>query len=95
MEDKIGMALALNRIGVNYFNDGKYDSSEKFHLKNMELSDRENSYAAYYNLGITCRAQGKLEESLNYFHESVDWAFEFNVIKISSTFHANGYLLGC
>lgn len=79
MEDKIGMALALNRIGVNYFNDGKFDLSEKFHLKNLELSDRENSYAAFYNLGITCRSNDKLQEALNYFNESLEWAYEYNV----------------
>lgn len=79
MEDKIGMALALNRLGVNNFNDGKFDLSEKFHLKNLDLSDRENSFAGYYNLGITSRSAGNYEDALNYFNEALEWAFEHNV----------------
>lgn len=83
MEDRIGMALALNRLGVNYFNEGKADMSEKFHQKNLELSDRENSFAGYYNLGIANRAGGNLEEAVNNFQEALEWAFEFNVSEIN------------
>jgi len=77
MEDKIGVALALNRLGVNYFNIGRADKSVEFHLKNLELSDRENCFAAYYNLGIAYRSLKNYEESLKYFQGGFDWAQEF------------------
>jgi len=79
MEDKIGVALALNRLGVNYFNIGRADKSVEFHLKNLELSDRENCFAAYYNLGIAYRSLKNYEESLKYFQGGFDWAQEFKV----------------
>ena len=31
MEDKIGMALAANRIAINYYNNKKYKKSIEFH----------------------------------------------------------------
>lgn len=80
MEDKIGVALAMNRLGVNYFNLGRSDKSAEFHLKNLELSDRENCFAAYYNLGISYRSLKKYEESLQYFQTAFEWAREFKVI---------------
>jgi len=80
MEDKIGVALALNRLGVNYFNIGRADKSVEFHLKNLELSDRENCFAAYYNLGIAYRSLKNYEESLQYFQGGFDWAQEFKVL---------------
>jgi len=81
MEDKIGVALALNRLGVNYFNIGRADKSVEFHLKNLELSDRENCFAAYYNLGIAYRNLKQYEESLQYFQGGFDWAQEFKDIE--------------
>ena len=80
MEDKIGVSLALNRLGVNYFNLGRADKSVDFHLKNLELSDQENCFAAYYNLGISYRSLKKFEEALHYFQTANDWAREFKVI---------------
>jgi len=81
MEDKIGVALAMNRIGVNYFNIGKFQKSIEFHQKNLELSDRENSFAAYYNLGISNRSLANFDESLKYFRMALDWSKEFKVRK--------------
>lgn len=81
MEDKIGVALAMNRLGVNYFNLGRADKSVDFHLQNLELSDRENCFAAYYNLGISYRTLGNYEESLKYFHTALEWSREFKVLK--------------
>jgi len=34
MEDKIGMALAANRIAINYYNIKKYKKSIDYHLQN-------------------------------------------------------------
>ena len=55
MEDKIGMALALNRIAINYYNDEKYLKSIEFHIENTKLTDFENAFAGFYNLGISYR----------------------------------------
>lgn len=79
MEDKIGVALGMNRIGVNYYNLNRYEKSLEFHLKNSELSDRENSFAAYYNLGITYRSLKNYDESLDYFRRALEWAKDFKV----------------
>ena len=74
MEDRIGMALAVNRIGVNNYNINKFDKSVEYHLKHLELSDIENSYAAYYNLGITYRNIKNYDESTLYFTKALEWA---------------------
>ena len=39
MEDKVGMALAMNRIGINLFNCGQKKRSIEYHLKNIEFTD--------------------------------------------------------
>jgi tetratricopeptide (TPR) repeat protein len=82
MEDKVGVALAMNRIGINYFNIGKHDKSEEFHKKNLELTDKENSFAGYYNLGITYRAMRRLIESLENFKIALEWAREYKVTSL-------------
>mmetsp|Transcript_20124 Transcript_20124/g.17243 ORF Transcript_20124/g.17243 Transcript_20124/m.17243 type:complete len:131 (+) Transcript_20124:1091-1483(+) len=81
MEDKIGVALGMNRIGVNYFNLNRFEKALEFHLKNVELSDRENSFAAFYNLGINYRSLGKYEEALDYFRRSLEWARDFRDVE--------------
>ena len=39
MEDKVGMALAMNRIGINLFNSGQKKRSIEYHLKNVDFTD--------------------------------------------------------
>ena len=80
MEDKIGVGLAMNRLGVNYYNLSRADKSSEFHLKNLELSDRENCFAAYYNLGISLRSLKKYDDALSYFQTAFEWAREFKVL---------------
>ncbi len=83
MEDKIGMALATNRIGVNYFNEKRYDKSVEFHLQNVTLSDVENAFAGYYNLGIAYRKLKEFDLSIENFQKSLDWSQQKEVkIKI-------------
>lgn len=74
MEDKIGMALATNRIGVNYFNEKRYEKSIEFHLQNVSLSDEENSFAGYYNLGISYRKLGQFDLSIENFEKAIEWS---------------------
>lgn len=74
LEDPVGAALALNRIGVAYHKIKKFDKSFNFHKKHLEFSDSENIYAGYYNCGISLRFQKRYQESIEYFKKSLDWA---------------------
>ena len=74
MEDKIGMALATNRIGVNYFNEKRFEKSVEFHIQNVSLSDVENAFAGYYNLGIAYRKLKDFELAMENFQKSLDWS---------------------
>jgi hypothetical protein len=53
MEDKIGLSLGANRIGITYYKDNQFEKSLEYHLVNIQLSDSENIFAGYYNAGIT------------------------------------------
>jgi hypothetical protein len=57
LDDPVGASLALNRIGVAYYKKRKISKSLKFHLKHCEFTDKENVFAAYYNIGICYRIQ--------------------------------------
>jgi tetratricopeptide (TPR) repeat protein len=74
LDDPIGAALALNRLGIVYYNLGKIDKSIKFHLKHAEFSDKQNKFAAFYNLGISYRHLNNLQESIKYLNKSLSWA---------------------
>lgn len=67
LEDKIGMAFAMNRIGVNYHKIGVDSKSLSYHGKNIELSDFENIFAGLYNSAISSRNLGQLKESDEFF----------------------------
>ena len=64
MEDKGGMALAMNRIGINLFNCGQKKRSIEYHLKNVDFTDQENAFAGLYNLGISYRSVGDYDNAL-------------------------------
>lgn len=49
------MALASNRIAINYAKLNKYDKSIEFHINNINLSYSENKFSGNYNLGIIYR----------------------------------------
>ena len=92
MQDKIGVALGLNRLGVNCFNVGRVEKSVSFHTKNLQFSDGENSFVGFYNLGICYRSLKEYEESLKYFKTAYEWACEYKVIKaIFFTLYELGY----
>lgn len=74
MEDKIGLALGANRIAVNYFNLGNFEKSIEYHYQNIQLSDSENSFAGFYNIGITLRKVNKVAESLLNFEKALEWS---------------------
>ena len=74
MEDKIGMALGANRVAVNLFYQGLTTKSLAFHHENMKLSDDENCFAAYYNLGICERVLSHHEKAIEFFDTALEWA---------------------
>ena len=42
----------------------------------MKLSDTENCFTGFYNLGICYRRLNKLSEALEYFESAYNWAHE-------------------
>ncbi len=56
MEDKIGMALAANRISICYFNMNQLQKSLEYILINIKLSDNDSLYSGVYNIGIIYRS---------------------------------------
>lgn len=74
LDDPIGAALGLNRLGVLYHNMSKHPKALQFHLKHLELSDKDNRFAALYNLGITHRQLSSYAESLAVLEQALAWA---------------------
>ena len=74
LDDPIGAALALNRLGVSYHKNNNHQRSLQFHIKHEDFSDQENVFAAYYNIGMCMRMIGNTEDSLKYFNKALDWA---------------------
>jgi tetratricopeptide (TPR) repeat protein len=74
LEDPVGAALALNRLGVVYHNMHKPQKSLQFHLKHLEFADRESQFAAFYNLGVVHRTLGNYADSLQFFEQALEWA---------------------
>lgn len=74
MEDKIGLALGANRIAVNYFNNKDIPNALEYHKLNIQLSDIENSFAGFYNIGIAYRKIKNYDEALTNFKKALDWS---------------------
>jgi hypothetical protein len=53
MNDKVGISLGANRVGLDYFHIKEYEKSIEYHKINISNTDEENCYAGFYNLGIT------------------------------------------
>lgn len=76
LDDPIGAALGLNRLGVIYFNQHKYQKSLQFHQKHCEFTDIDNKFAAFYNIGLCLRALDQYAESLHSLTQAFQWAEE-------------------
>jgi tetratricopeptide (TPR) repeat protein len=74
LDDPVGASLALNRVGVAYYKSSRIEKSLRFHLKHCEFSDKENAFAAYYNIGMCYKLTGDLEQSELYFSRALEWA---------------------
>ncbi len=59
MEDKIGMSVGANRVGISYFNCKDYEKSITFHNENLKLSDHDSCFVGFYNIGISYRKLNK------------------------------------
>jgi tetratricopeptide (TPR) repeat protein len=55
MEDKIGMALGSNRVALSEYYRGNINKCVTYNQENLKLSDKDNSFAGFYNLGICFR----------------------------------------
>lgn len=67
------MALGANRVAVNLFYEGHTSKSISFHHENLKLSDTENCFAAYYNLGVCHRALGQYEQAVSCLETALEW----------------------
>ena len=83
LDDPVGSSLALNRIAVAYYKKCKIQKSLKFHIKHSEFTDKENVYAAYYNIGVCQRILGALHKSQESFTKALEWALFREVSNIS------------
>lgn len=90
LEDPVGAALALNRLGVAYHKLKNYDKSLMFHMKHKEYTDKDNLFAAYYNLGITQRLLKCYDESVQSFTKALEWAAVHQ--ELDSECYCNGQL---
>jgi tetratricopeptide (TPR) repeat protein len=81
LDDPVGAGLALNRLGIVYYKARRYgkgcnnliEKSLQFHKKHKEFADKENLFAAYYNIGITNRFLKKYEDALESFNNALEW----------------------
>lgn len=90
LEDPVGAALALNRLGVAYHKLKNYEKSLMFHMKHKEYTDKDNLFAAYYNLGITQRLLKCYDESAQSFTKALEWAAVHQ--ELDSECYCNGQL---
>lgn len=95
MGDKLGAAMALNKLGVTYLESKQYPEAEEFLLKALQTADdydiRFIRFKGCHNLYLLKRAQGKVQEALEYLErymaikESVINRHTSNVIKSYET----------
>lgn len=68
------MCLGANRVAISYFHCGEINKSILFHNENLKLSDSDNCFVGFYNLGICHRKLNKLQEAIEYFESALNWA---------------------
>ncbi len=72
LEDPTGAALALNRLGVAYHKIQNYENSLLFHTKHLEQTEKENLFAAFFNIGIAQRHLKNFEKATEAFQSALD-----------------------
>ena len=77
MQDKVGMAFALNRIGIGFYFLQDYEASTRYNKMCLAIIDAENIYSIYYNLGICLRKFKEFPKSLEFFDHVSSLIFIF------------------
>jgi len=77
--DKIGIVIALNRLGINYQHLRDYRKSLENHLQTLEFSTQPDYFAAYYNIAIALRKLHNFSQALVYLQKALNWTKEFKV----------------
>lgn len=72
LEDPVGAALALNRLGVAFHKIQNFEKSLLFHIKHLEQTEKDSRFASYYNIGISYRLIGNYEKSLEFFLKALE-----------------------
>lgn len=52
----------------------KIGKSLKFHMKHCKITDTENAFIAYYNIGICQRILADFKKAYWYFSKAIEWA---------------------
>jgi len=80
--DKIGIVIALNRLGINYQHLRDFRKSLENHLQTLEYSTQPDYFAAYYNVAIALRKLHHFSQAVAYLQKALAWTKEFKVTKI-------------
>jgi Nif-specific regulatory protein len=69
------LGLALNGMGVVYWELGEFAKALNFYNKSLkvfeELKDEKGIAVVYINLGLLCTSKGESKEALDYFEKSL------------------------
>lgn len=59
----------LLELSLAYIEQGRYDKAERFLVELIDSTDQQ-SYVAFYNLGVVKEAQGKYNEAKSYYKKA-------------------------
>jgi signal transduction histidine kinase len=89
--ERLGTAMCYNKLGLLFFDSQNYEEAKKYLLRALSVADQYNirfiRFKASHHLYKTFRANGEIEESLNYLEkymaikETVINQHTYNVIK--------------
>jgi signal transduction histidine kinase len=93
--EKLGIAMCYNKLGLLFYESQNYEEAKKYLLLALSVADQYNirfiRFKACHHLYKTFRANGEVEESLNYLEkymaikETVINQHTYNVIKSYET----------
>ena len=76
VDDKAGIAGALNNIGMMYYELGDLDHAEQYYSKSLEyrleVGDRKGTAGSYENLGIIEQDRGNYAKAFEYQKKSLE-----------------------
>ena len=98
LEDPVGAALALNRLGVTYHKIKNFEKALVFHQKHLEQTEKENLFAAHFNVGISMRNLKNYNGAIESFRQAIDESLAMHEIDSESFAHGQlgfTYFLNC